>query len=54
MTFKECPGVAIDSRDNVFILTRGEEPIIVLDRDGNFVRSFGKGHFSENRVRGQT
>ncbi len=52
MTFKECPGVAIDSRDNVFILTRGEEPIIVLDRDGNFVRSFGKGHFSENRTHG--
>ena len=52
MTFKECPGVAVDSRDNVFILTRGEEPIIVLDRDGNFVRSFGKGHFSENRTHG--
>ena len=52
MTFKECPGVAIDSHDNVFILTRGEEPIIVLDRDGNFVRSFGKGHFSENRTHG--
>ena len=52
MTFKECPGVAIDSRDNVFILTRGAEPIIVLDRDGNFVRSFGKGHFSETRTHG--
>ncbi len=52
MTFKECPGVAIDSNDNVFILTRGEEPIIVLDRDGNFVRSFGKGHFSETRTHG--
>ncbi len=52
MTFKECPGVAIDSHDNVFILTRGEDPIIVLDRDGNFVRSFGKGHFSENRTHG--
>jgi|KNS12BottometaT_FD_k123_93501_1 DNA-binding beta-propeller fold protein YncE len=52
MSFKECPGVAIDSNDNVFILTRGEEPIIVLDRDGNFVRSFGKGHFSETRTHG--
>ena len=52
MTFKECPGVAIDSQDNVFILTRGEEPIIVLDRDGNFVRSFGKGHFSADRTHG--
>ncbi len=52
MSFKECPGVAVDSHDNVFILTRGEEPVIVLDRDGNFVRSFGKGHFSENRTHG--
>jgi DNA-binding beta-propeller fold protein YncE len=52
MTFKECPGVAVDSQDNVFILTRGEEPIIVLDRDGNFVRSFGKGHFSADRTHG--
>ena len=52
MTFKECPGVAIDSQDNVFVLTRGEEPIIVLDRDGNFIRSFGKGHFSDDRTPG--
>ena len=52
MSFKECPGVAVDSQDNVFILTRGEEPVIVLDRDGNFIRSFGKGHFSEDRTHG--
>ena len=52
MTFKECPGVAIDSQDNVFVLTRGEEPIIVLDRDGNYIRSFGKGHFSDDRTHG--
>ena len=25
MSFKECPGVAIDSHDNVFVLTRGGE-----------------------------
>ena len=52
MTFKECPGVAIDSQDNVFVLTRGEEPIIVLDRDGNYIRSFGKGDFSADRTHG--
>ena len=52
MTFKECPGVAIDSQDNVFVLTRGEEPIIVLDRDGNYIRSFGKGAFSADRTHG--
>jgi len=52
MTFKECPGVAVDSRDNVYVLTRGEHPIIVLDKDGNFVRSFGKGFFSDDRTHG--
>ena len=47
MTFKECPGVAVDSRDNVYVLTRGEHPVIVFDRVGNFLRSFGEGLFSK-------
>ena len=52
MTFKECPGVAVDSRDNVYVLTRGEHPIIVLDKDGNYIRSFGQGFFSDDRTHG--
>ena len=52
MAFKECPGVAVDSQDNVFVLTRGEHPIIVFDKDGNYLRTFGEGHFSENRTHG--
>ena len=52
MTFKECPGVAVDSRDNVYVLTRGEHPIIVFDQEGNFIRTFGEGHFSANRTHG--
>ena len=47
----ECPGVAVDSQDNVYVLTRGEHPIIVFDRDGAFLRSFGEGLFS-NRTHG--
>ena len=46
-TFLECPGVAVDSRDNVFVLTRGEHPIIVFDSEGNFWRSFGDGLFTK-------
>jgi len=46
-SFRECPGVAVDSNDNVYILTRGEHPVIVFDRDGNFLRSFGEGYFSD-------
>ena len=42
----ECPGVAVDARDNVYILSRGKHPVIVCDRDGNFLRSFGEGLFS--------
>ncbi len=52
MTFKECPGVAVDSRDNVYVLTRGEHPIIVLEKDGNYIRSFGEGLFSDDRTHG--
>ena len=48
----ECPGVAVDGDDRVFILTRGEHPIMVFDRDGNFIRSFGEGLFSDNRTHG--
>ena len=51
MNFQECPGVAVDSRDNVYVLTRGEHPIIVFDKDGNYIRSFGEGMFS-NRTHG--
>jgi DNA-binding beta-propeller fold protein YncE len=52
MAFKECPGVAVDSQDNVYVLTRGEHPIIVFDKDGNYLRTFGEGHFSDNRTHG--
>lgn len=50
-SFHECPGVAVDSQDNVYVLTRGEHPVIVFDRDGTFLRSFGEGLFS-NRTHG--
>ena len=43
----ECPGVAVDSQDNVFLLTRGERPLMQFDMDGNFVKSFGEGLFSD-------
>ncbi len=51
MAFHECPGVAVDSQDNVYVLTRGDHPIMVFDREGNFIRSFGEGLFS-NRTHG--
>lgn len=44
-SFIEVSGVTVDSRDNVYVMCRGEHPIIVLDPNGNFVRSFGEGQF---------
>ena len=41
--YVEVAGVAVDSRDRVFCFTRGEHPVIVFDRDGTFVRSWGEG-----------
>jgi DNA-binding beta-propeller fold protein YncE len=43
--YLEAAGVAVDSKDNVYVFTRGEHPVIVFDRDGNFLRSWGEGLF---------
>jgi len=36
-------GVVTDARDRVYLFNRGEHPLIVLDRDGVFVTSWGEG-----------
>jgi len=37
--------VATDSDDRVFVFHRGKRPILVFDRDGKFLRSWGDGLF---------
>ncbi len=44
-SFVEAVGVATDSSGTVFVFNRGEHPLIVFDRDGRFVRSWGEGLF---------
>ena len=44
-SWSEVAGVAVDSRDRVFVFNRGEHPIIIFDRDGAFVASWGEGLF---------
>jgi hypothetical protein len=44
-TFKEIGAVGVDRQDNVYIFNRGAHPMIVFDRDGNFLRSWGEGMF---------
>ena len=46
-SFIDVAGVAVDSKDQVYALNRSEHPIIVFDRDGKFLRSFGEGAFSK-------
>jgi len=44
-SFRDVAGIATDKQDRVYILNRSEHPIIVLDRDGKFVQSWGEGFF---------
>jgi len=44
-SFKEVGGVGVDSRDNVYVFNRGDHPMMVFDRDGNFLRSWGEGQY---------
>jgi DNA-binding beta-propeller fold protein YncE len=50
--FLECPGVVCDSKDQVYVLTRGADPIMVFDKDGNYLNTIGQGQFSETRTHG--
>ena len=43
--FKDVAAVAVDSKDRVYAFNRGEHPMMVFDRDGNFIRSWGEGTF---------
>ena len=46
-TLHETPGVAVDAQGHVYLLTRNvENPVVVLDRDGTFLRTFGQGTFT--------
>src|SRR5580700_8411508 len=45
-SFKEVGAVGTDKNDNVYVFNRGEHPMMVFDRDGKFLRSWGEGLFS--------
>src|SRR5499425_1244769 len=44
-SFKEVGAVGVDGDDNVYVFNRGEHPMMVFDRDGNFLRSWGEGQY---------
>ena len=49
-SFRDVAAVAVDHKDRVYAFNRGEHPMMVFDRDGNFLRSWGEGVF--NRAHG--
>jgi hypothetical protein len=44
-SFKEVAAVGVDRNDNVYCFNRGDHPVMVFDRDGNFRHSWGEGHY---------
>ena len=42
----DVAGIAVDSKDRVYLFNRGEHPVVVLDRSGRFLTSWGHGVFS--------
>ena len=44
-SFKEVAAVGVDKNDHVYCFNRGEHPVMVFDRDGNFLRSWGEGRY---------
>ncbi len=44
-TYREVAAVGVDRQDRVYLFSRGEHPIIVFDREGNFLKSWGEGTF---------
>jgi hypothetical protein len=43
--WREVAGVATDSRDHVYVFSRGDHRVMVFDRDGTFQSSWGEGVF---------
>ena len=46
----DVASVAVDSKDRIYVFNRGDHPMVVLDREGNFITSWGEGLF--NRAHG--
>ena len=44
-SFGTVSAVATDSQDRVYVFQRAEPPVVVFDRDGNFLSSWGNGNF---------
>ena len=43
---RDVAGVAVDQEDRVYLMCRGDHPVVIYDRQGNFKGSWGEGDFS--------
>ncbi len=44
-SFFDVCGLSIDSQDRVYVLSRSAHPVMVFDREGNLLTSWGEGFF---------
>ena len=44
--FKEVADVAVDGEDQVYVFNRSEHPMMVFDREGHFLTSWGEDLFT--------
>jgi DNA-binding beta-propeller fold protein YncE len=45
-SFREVAAVGVDAQDHVYAFNRGAHPMMVFDREGHFLRSWGEGVFT--------
>lgn len=46
MAHRDVAGVAVDGEDRVYLICRGDHPVIVYDQKGNYLRTWGAGDFT--------
>ena len=44
-SFVEVAGVAVDSKDRVFVFNRGKHPVMIFDKEGKFLNAWGEDTF---------
>jgi DNA-binding beta-propeller fold protein YncE len=45
MRFREATSVAVDADDRVYVFNRGPDPMMIFDRDGAFLETWGSGEY---------
>ena len=45
-SFVEVAGIGVDRQDLVYVFNRGEHPMIIFDKEGQFIDAWGEGIFT--------